>query len=95
MLLRNSFLFVFIAVVIAGCSCSSSEADKAPVALPEPDVFAYGYKLNNLEVVRDTVQSGDTFADIFLENGFDNSVSEILVVSLSTSSNRLLANANL
>lgn len=71
MLLRNSFLFVFIAVVIAGCSCSSSEADKAPVALPEPDVFAYGYKLNNLEVVRDTVQSGDTFADIFLENGFN------------------------
>ncbi len=70
LLLRNSFLFVFVAALTVGCSCSSDKADETPVALPEPDVFAYGYKLNNLEVVRDTVQSGDTFADIFLENGF-------------------------
>ena len=70
MLLRNSFLFVFIAALTVGCSCSSDKADETSVAPPEPDVFAYGYKLNNLEVVRDTVQSGDTFADIFLENGF-------------------------
>jgi murein DD-endopeptidase MepM/ murein hydrolase activator NlpD len=69
-LLRNSFLFVFIAALTVGCSCSSDKADETSVAPPEPDVFAYGYKLNNLEVVRDTVQSGDTFADIFLENGF-------------------------
>ena len=70
MLLRNSFLFVFIAALTVGCGCSSDKADETPVAPPEPDTFAYGYKLNNLEVVRDTVQSGDTFADIFLENGF-------------------------
>lgn len=70
MLLRNSFLFVFIAALTMGCSCSSDKADATPVAPPEPDVFAYGYKLNDLEVVRDTVQRGDTFADIFLENGF-------------------------
>ena len=70
MLLRNSFLFVFIAALTVGCGCSSDKADETPVAPPEPDAFAYGYKLNNLEVVRDTVQSGDTFADIFLENGF-------------------------
>ena len=70
MLLRNSFLFVFIAAITVGCSCSSDKADVTPVAPPEPDVFAYGYKLNDLEVVRDTVQRGDTFADIFLENGF-------------------------
>ena len=70
MLLRNSFLFVFIAALTVGCGCSSDKADETPVAPTEPDAFAYGYKLNNLEVVRDTVQSGDTFADIFLENGF-------------------------
>ena len=70
MLLKNSFLFVFIAAITVGCSCSSEKADATPVAPPEPDVFAYGYKLNDLEVVRDTVQRGDTFADIFLENGF-------------------------
>lgn len=70
MLLRNSFLFVFMAALTVGCGCSSDKADETPVAPPEPDVFAYGYKLNDLEVVRDTVQRGDTFADIFLENGF-------------------------
>ena len=70
MLLKNSFLFVFIAAITVGCSCSSDKADVTSVAPPEPDVFAYGYKLNDLEVVRDTVQRGDTFADIFLENGF-------------------------
>jgi murein DD-endopeptidase MepM/ murein hydrolase activator NlpD len=69
-LLKNSFLFVFIAAITLGCSCSSDKADVTSVAPPEPDVFAYGYKLNDLEVVRDTVQRGDTFADIFLENGF-------------------------
>ena len=53
-----------------GCSCSSDKAEAVPVAPPDPDIFAYGYKLNDLEVVRDTVQRGDTFADIFLENGF-------------------------
>jgi murein DD-endopeptidase MepM/ murein hydrolase activator NlpD len=68
--LKNSFLFVFIAAITLGCSCSSDKADVTSVAPPEPDVFAYGYKLNDLEVVRDTVQRGDTFADIFLENGF-------------------------
>jgi murein DD-endopeptidase MepM/ murein hydrolase activator NlpD len=68
--LRNSFLFVFIAALTVGCSCSSDKADDTPVAPPKPDVFAYGYKLNNLKIVRDTVQSGDTFADIFLVNGF-------------------------
>lgn len=70
MLLRNSFLFVFIAALTLGCSCYSDKAEAVPVAPPDPDVFAYGYKLNDLEVVRDTVQRGDTFADIFLENGF-------------------------
>jgi murein DD-endopeptidase MepM/ murein hydrolase activator NlpD len=70
LLLKNSFLFVFIAAITLGCSCSSDKADVTSVAPPEPDVFAYGYKLNDLEVVRDTVQRGDTFADIFLENGF-------------------------
>ena len=59
-----------MAALTVGCGCSSDKADETPVAPPEPDVFAYGYKLNDLEVVRDTVQSGDTFADIFLENGF-------------------------
>jgi murein DD-endopeptidase MepM/ murein hydrolase activator NlpD len=53
-----------------GCSCSSDKAEAVPLAPPDPDIFAYGYKLNDLEVVQDTVQRGDTFADIFLENGF-------------------------
>ncbi|MAW16334.1 MAG: hypothetical protein CMC24_01540 [Flavobacteriaceae bacterium] len=69
-MLRNSFLFAFIAALAMGCSCSSEKADVLHVAPPEPDVFAYGYKLNDLQVFRDTVRRGDTFTDIFLENGF-------------------------
>ena len=69
-MLRNSFLFAFIAALAVGCSCSSEKAGVLHVAPPEPDVFAYGYKLNDLEVFRDTVRRGDTFSDIFLENGF-------------------------
>ncbi len=70
LLLRSSFRIVFIAALTVSCSRSTSK-EAAPVSPPEPEVYAYGYKLNDYEVVRDTVQSGDTFADIFLENGFD------------------------
>ena len=70
MLLRiKPFIALFVLALLASCSRTSKEP---VVSLPpqEPDVFAFGYKLNDFEVVRDTVRKGDTFADIFLENGF-------------------------
>ncbi len=70
LLFRTSTFFSFIAVVvIAACSGTTKETAKT-LPPPEPDVFAFGYNLNDYQVVRDTVQKGDTFADIFLENGF-------------------------
>lgn len=53
-------------------SCSSTTKKELEESLPppEPEVFAFGFRLNDFEVVRDTVQRGDTFADIFLAKGF-------------------------
>ncbi len=69
MLKTNPFLVFLIVLLLI--SCSGMPEKPAEVLLSkEPDVFAFGYKLNDFEVVLDTVRKGDTFADIFLENGF-------------------------
>ena len=53
-------------------ACNTSTQTPALPHVPKiPDVFAFGFNLKNFEVARDTVRKGDTFADIFLENGFD------------------------
>ena len=63
------FFALFALALFAACSGTTKEAveNLPPKA---PDIFAFGYKLNDFEVVRDTVRKGDTFADIFLEKGF-------------------------
>jgi len=69
-LLKTNPFLVFLIVLLL-ISCSGMPEKPAEVLLSkEPDVFAFGYKLNDFEVVLDTVRKGDTFADIFLENGF-------------------------
>ena len=70
LLLKTNPFLVFLIVLLL-ISCSGMPEKPAEVLLSkEPDVFAFGYKLNDFEVVLDTVRKGDTFADIFLENGF-------------------------
>ena len=70
-LLSKIKLFIAFALVLLLVACSDTLKKPNEILPPkEPDVFAFGYKLNDFEVVRDTVRKGDTFADIFLENGF-------------------------
>ncbi len=70
LLLKTNPFFAFIALVLFA-ACSGTTKKSTEILPPkEPDVFAFGYKLNDFEVVQDTVRKGDTFADIFLENGF-------------------------
>jgi len=72
-LFRTSTSIALIAVVfLTACSCNTKKTTEI-IPPPKAEVFAFGYNLNNFEVVRDTVQKGDTFADIFLENGFNYS----------------------
>lgn len=58
----SSLLFLLILLF----SCNEKEAKKevAPVVKPEPIVIEFGFKLNDFDVVRDTIKSGDTFGSI-------------------------------
>jgi murein DD-endopeptidase MepM/ murein hydrolase activator NlpD len=70
LLLKIKLLVALTTVVLlASCSQTTKQAVEE-LPSPEPDIFAFGYKINDFEVVQDTVRKGDTFADIFLENGF-------------------------
>jgi murein DD-endopeptidase MepM/ murein hydrolase activator NlpD len=72
LLLINKILSAFIVITIYGCSTKTIKETDSPVAPQAPDVYAFGFNLKNYEVIQDTVQKGDTFADIFLVNGFNN-----------------------
>ena len=70
LLLKTNPFFALTALVLFA-ACSGTNKKSAEISIPKaPDVFAFGFKLNDFEVVQDTVRKGDTFADIFLENGF-------------------------
>lgn len=59
-----------MAGLLFSCSSTTKKLPEENVPPSEPEVFAFGFRLNDFEVVRDTVQRGDTFADIFLAKGF-------------------------
>lgn len=66
---NKKFLILLGVVLLASCSNNTKQSEAKDLAV-EPDKYAFGFRLNDYEVVRDTVRKGDTFADIFLENGF-------------------------
>lgn len=46
-------------------ACNKKEEKKAsPIKKPEPIVIEFGFKLNDYDVIRDTIESGDTFGSI-------------------------------
>ncbi|MDI1254900.1 MAG: peptidoglycan DD-metalloendopeptidase family protein [Flavobacterium sp.] len=69
-------LIVFISLV----SCNNSEKVKvAVVKKPDPIVIEFGFKLNDYDVVHDTIVSGDTFGSILeKQNIGDKKVHEIV-----------------
>lgn len=58
-------LYVILLLTLV-CSCKKEEPKKeiVPVAKPEPIVVEFGFTLNDYDVVRDTIRSGDTFGSI-------------------------------
>ena len=53
-------------LLVAFASCEDKEPKKpeAPVVKPEPIIVEFGFTLNDYQVVRDTIQSGDTFSKL-------------------------------
>ncbi len=59
---RLSSLLLLLILVMA---CNKKEEKKAlPIKKPEPIVIEFGFKLNDYDVIRDTIESGDTFGSI-------------------------------
>lgn len=68
--------FLFALTLLALFSCGESEkkeADKKVAVVPKKEVKEFGFVLDNFNVVRDTVVSGDTFGSILEKQGFNPS----------------------
>lgn len=58
----------------AACDSNQKNTDLAENAIEEPApviVEEYGFVLNNFDVVKDTIKSGDSFGEILIRNGID------------------------
>ncbi len=62
--------YIIILLVFSLFSCNKSEKKKA--VLKEPVVIAFGFKLNNFDVVNDTIHDGDTFGSILEKQNLGN-----------------------
>lgn len=60
---RLSSLLLLLILAVA---CNEKEAKKEvlPIKKPEPIIMEFGFKLNDFDVVSDTIESGDTFGSI-------------------------------
>ena len=62
--------YIIILLFFSLFSCNKSEKKKA--FLKEPVVVAFGFKLNNFDVVHDTIHDGDTFGSILEKQNLGN-----------------------
>lgn len=62
--------YIIILLIFSLFSCNKSEKKKA--VLKEPVVIAFGFKLNNFDVVNDTIHDGDTFGSILEKQNLGN-----------------------
>lgn len=73
MKLRRLKYFIPIFTCLFGCTSEIKNNEEALPIIQEPDsIEEYGYVLNNFNVVRDTIKSGDTFGAILDNYGVAN-----------------------
>lgn len=60
---KLSSLFLLLILVVA-CNEKEEKKEAIPVRKPDPIIMEFGFKLNDFDVVRDTIESGDTFGSI-------------------------------
>lgn len=67
--MRKFILAALPFVLLASCEKPNKDIAENVFEEPDPVVTQYGYVLNDFEVIRDTIRSGDTFGDILISNG--------------------------
>lgn len=67
--LKNLILVLLTLTLFTACQNSKDDLDPISEPIVIPDVVQYGYNLNDFNVIRDTIRSGDTFGDILNANG--------------------------
>jgi len=71
--LKRLRYFIPIFICIVGCTLETKDDETAIPVIIEPDTIEeYGYVLNDFNVVRDTIRSGDTFGAILDNYGVPN-----------------------
>ncbi|WP_432672447.1 peptidoglycan DD-metalloendopeptidase family protein [Flavobacterium sp. SM2513] len=60
---RLSSLLLLLILVVA-CNEKEEKKELLPIKKPDPIIMEFGFKLNDYDVVRDTIESGDTFGSI-------------------------------
>ncbi|HLW32474.1 MAG TPA: hypothetical protein VKX40_09440, partial [Aequorivita sp.] len=66
--MKKLILAILTVSFLTACEKTPDESTENIVE-PEPIIEQYGYVLNDFNVVRDTIRSGDTFGDILYANG--------------------------
>ncbi|MGB3342747.1 MAG: peptidoglycan DD-metalloendopeptidase family protein [Aequorivita sp.] len=66
--MKRLILVALTVSVLTACEKTHNDTAENTVE-PEPIILQYGYVLNDFNVVRDTIRSGDTFGDILYANG--------------------------
>ena len=56
-------------LLTASCDATKDDLSEIKQVVEEPIIEQYGYILNDFNVIRDTIRSGDTFGDILYANG--------------------------
>ena len=82
---RLSSLLLLLILVMA---CNKKEEKKAlPIKKSEPIVIEFGFKLNDYDVIRDTIESGDTFGSILATQNLGTNEEHVITEKVKDSIN--------
>ena len=74
---RLSSLLLLLILVVA-CNEKEEKKEVLPIKKPDPIIMEFGFKLNDYDVVRDTIDKGDTFGSILAKQNLgDNKEHDI------------------
>ena len=55
---------MLLLILVVACNEKEEKKKVVPIKKPDPIIMEFGFKLNDYDVVRDTIESGDTFGSI-------------------------------